>query len=530
MISWIAKTGRRIGGWFADGFRSVVASFRGASHGRLFSDWGASALHPDQETRYALRDMRARARDLVRNNPYAAGIVSTFVDNIVGWEGIRLQPTVLGRDGKPDRAVNDRLLAAWKEWSTEYASADGVDSWLDVQRLIIRAWVTDGEVFIRQRPGWDNPHGYAVQLIDADLLDETFNVPPGPDGIEIRMGIEMDAAGRRLAYHFWERHPADLPSISARKRVRVPADEVLHFFMRTRPGQNRGYTLFAPVLSTVKMIDGYSEAELVAARLAAAKMGFITNNTDEAIDAYAQRLKRLNDRGDGKTEARRFEIAPALIDELLPGQSFQQFDPTHPSDAFEPFLKVMLRGVARGFGVSYMSITGDLEGANYSSMRAGQLPERDHWRVLQVFMHSRAHTRVYRSWRAMAMLSGALRLPSMVSRDFGAHSWEPRGWRSVDPLKDYQADEIALLIGVKSRTQIASDRGVDFRDVVDQLRDEQEYAETQGVYIGGSKALKGPQPATGEGDDEADESDDERTNGAGRPAKRLREVIQNGKH
>lgn len=513
---------KRITAWFAGGFKSaknVVASFRGASHGRLFGDWGASALHPDQETRYTLRDLRARARDLVRNNPYAAGIVDTFVDNIIGWEGIRLQPEVLGRDGKHDRDVNARIEVAWKDWCAEHASVDGVDSWLDLERLIIRTWVTDGEVFIRQRPGWDNPHAYAVQLIDPDLLDENYNQPPGPDGVEIRMGIEMDAIGRRLAYHFWERHPADLPSINSRRRVRVPADEVLHFFQRTRVGQNRGYTLFAPVLSTVKMIDGYSEAELVAARLAAAKMGFITNNTPEAIDAYASRLRAINDKG-GENEARTFEIAPALIDELMPGQGFQQFDPTHPSDAFDAFIKVMLRGVAKGFGVSYLTITGDLEGANYSSMRAGLLPERDHWQVLQRFTHSKVHRRVYRAWRGMAILAGSLRIPGRVSTDLGAHSWRPRGWKWVDPAKDLEAAQMGVALGVNSRTRIAAEQGVDFQVVVDELKDEEAYAKESGVYVQGLKKM---------GDAERPPDEEPGSNGQG-PANRLKEVIKNGKH
>lgn len=522
MIDWIVGAGKRIGSWFAGAWknpRKMVASFRGASHGRLFSDWGASALHPDQETRYSLRDMRARARDLVRNNPYAAGIVDTFVDNIIGAKGIRLQPEVLGRDGKQDRDINLRIETAWREWSNEFASTDGVDTWLDLQRLLIRTWVTDGEVFIRQRAGWDNPHAFSVQLIDPDLLDENYNQPPGPDGVEIRMGIEMDAQGRRIAYHFWERHPADLPSINARNRIRVPADEVLHFFMRTRVGQNRGYTLFAPVLSTVKMIDGYSEAELVAARLAAAKMGFITNNSAEAIDAYAQRLRSINDKG-GDREARRFEIAPAVIDELLPGQGFQQFDPTHPNEAFDAFIKVMLRGVAKGFGVSYLTITGDLEGANYSSMRAGLLPERDHWEALQVFTYTKAHTRIYRTWRSAAMLAGALRLPTRVSADFSAHTWRPRGWKWVDPLKDLEAAQTGIALGVTSRTRIAAEQGVDFQVVVDELKDEEAYAEEAGVYVQGTKSSN-----------QAQGQPTEQMNGNGQgPANRLQEVIKNGKH
>ncbi|MCH7532721.1 MAG: phage portal protein [Gemmatimonadetes bacterium] len=99
-------------------------------------------------------------------------------------------------------------------------------------------------------------------------------------GIEIRMGIEMDANGRRLAYHVFTRHPSEG---LGRERTHVPAAEIIHFFVRYRPGQTRGYSLFAPVLTTLKMVDGLTDAELVASRLAAAKMGFIKNISPEAV-------------------------------------------------------------------------------------------------------------------------------------------------------------------------------------------------------------------------------------------------------
>lgn len=522
MIGRLFGAVSRIGGWVRSRFRAEV--FRGSNSGRLFGDWSTAAQHPDLETRFTLRDLRARARDLVRNNPYAAGIVDSFTDNVIGWEGIRLHPEVRNRAGDVAEDTNARILKAWTAWGMDHASTDGVDSWLDLQRLIVRSWVVDGEVFIREHKGFDNPHAYALQLIDADLLDENYNAPPDSNGIEIRMGIEMDATGRRLAYHFWRRHPQDLPR-GSRDRVRVPADEVIHFFTRLRVGQNRGYTLFAPVLSTLKMIDGYSEAELVAARLAAAKMGFIENITPEAIEAYAARLKALNNGQTGDTNP--LEVAPGLIEELLPGQKFTAFDPNHPNAAFEVFLKVMLRGVSRGFGVSYLTTTGDLEGANYSSMRAGLLPERDHWRVLQVATYTRAHRRIYDSWRGTAMLAGSLRIGSLISANFAAHSWRPRGWKWVDPYKDLQAAELAIRLGVNSRTRVAADQGLDFRKIVDELRVEEDYADEKQVHVAGISQYK----PGGQGDDEADEPEPA-TNGNGNgsnPRNRLTKVLTNGK-
>lgn len=467
------------------------AHFAGASHSRLWYDWVVSTYHPDRETQWSLGELRARARDLVRNNPYAAGIVEAFADNIIGAEGIRAKADVRDAQDNRLRRVNATIESAWADWGVcENASADGMGSWIEIQRLLAKTWAMDGEVFLRERAGFRNPHGYALEFIDADLLDETYNIPPNEDGVEIRQGIELDRDGRRLAYHFWERHPHDL--FARGSRVRVSADQIIHWFVRYRPNQVRGFSLFAPVLTTVKMIDGLTEAELIASRMAAAKMGFITNNEPDAVAAYADRLRAQNDAdeaGDGQSQeaqARRMDIAPGVLDELLPGQGFEGFDPTHPNAAFEHFLKVMLRGVARGFSISYLTLTGDVSDANYSSMRAGLLPERDHWSAIQVVMTGRVHRRVYHGWMAMALLSGALALPGPPSA-YRRHLWRPRGWKWVDPFKDLLAAELGIALGVNSRSRVAGDQGLDYEQVVDEIADEEAYAEAAGVDVSGLK-------------------------------------------
>lgn len=461
------------------------ASFSGASSSRLYHDWAVGALSPDREIQYSLSLLRSRARDLVRNNPYATGIVEAFADNIVGWKGIRLKPTVRV-SGQPDESANTEIIRGWMDWGEHgNPTVDGQDSWLALQRLIVKSWVADGEVFIRERKGFGNRHGYALQLIDPDLLDERFNRVPDERGVEIRMGIEVDGDGRRLAYHFFRRHPSERPA--DRTRVRIPADEIIHWFVRYRPGQTRGFSLFAPVLTTIKMIDGLTEAELVASRLAAAKMGFITNNTPEAIAVYAERLGIQNDDLEGELSPRDMEIAPGVIEELMPGQGFEDFDPTHPNTAFEAFLKVMLRGVARAFSMSYLTLTGDVGEANYSSMRAGLLPERDHWRCTQVSMYETIHQPVYKSWIGMALLSRTLRLRTSDPTHYFSHKWRPRGWKWVDPLKDMLGAELGIALGATSRQRIAADQGHDYETIVRELAEEEAFAGRQGVDVGGLK-------------------------------------------
>lgn len=252
-MKWLDRTRAFFGlGRSASGGRR--ASYRGANVGRLFRDWIAGILSPDRELRVNIRTLRARARELVRNNDYAAGFVDELCDNIIGEKGIQLQGRVTDRAGNLKESTNWALEEAWEEWGNpENASADTRSSWVDLERLAVRTIAVDGEAFFRIHSGYENEFGFALQMLDADLLDETFERPPDADEVEIRMGIEQNKYGRPLAYHFWRRHPSDRGHIR-NDRIRIPAREIIHLFVQHRAGQSRGVTWFAPVMASVHML------------------------------------------------------------------------------------------------------------------------------------------------------------------------------------------------------------------------------------------------------------------------------------
>jgi lambda family phage portal protein len=393
-------------------------SFGGASTSRLYYDWKVANVSPDYELRGALRILRARARQLVQDNPYASGFAEELANNVVGPKGIRIRPDIRTQTDAKHKAANAAIKAAWKDWNLpENASADGHDSWVDLQRLILQTIAIDGECFLRRRMYFDNAHGFALQIIDADQVDETFNRKAEPTANQVVMGVEINADGRAVAYHIRTQHPSDG---LITKRERVSADEIKHLFIRYRANQHRGVTWYAPVLTGLKMHDGYSEAELVAARVAAAQMGFfVTKDPSLAtatLDPNAEDTQEIT------------EAAPGTFGKLEPGQELQMFDPKHPNAAFDAFTKVILRGIARGLGISYIALTGDLLGVSYSSIRAGVLPERDRWRALQNWFAIQCHRWVYQNWIQCATLTGALLLDSRLTADFSNVDWKPRGW------------------------------------------------------------------------------------------------------
>jgi lambda family phage portal protein len=464
----------------------IRANYQGAAGGRLLGDFAAPIGHPDTAIRYALPNLRARSRDLWRNNSYVAGFANSLRDNVIGSEGIQLQAQIRKADGKLALPTCRKIEDGWRQWGEAgTATIDGMTSWLDVEWLCIESVARDGEVFVRERPGADNRFGYTVELIAADLLDETYDVPLNAAGVEIRMGVEFDTAtGKRLGYWFWPRHPdSRYGGGRGQKRVWVAASEIIHLFVQQYVGQTRGVPWLAPVIADLWMFAGLTEAELTAARLEACKMGFLVNKSDAAIQSYTDQQALVNPTGDGEREPISIDVAPALFSELPPGVEFQQFDPSHPNGNIGNFSKLILRGIARGIGISYGTLTGDLSEANYSSMRAGLLPERDRWRTVQKWFWTRLHSRVYRGWVRMAVLTPSLRVDSRLASDYYAVTWKGRGWRPVDPLKDRQADLLAWQMRVKPLADIAADEGRDLEEVFAQIAYEQELAAEMGIVL-----------------------------------------------
>ena len=85
-----------------------------------------------------------------------------------------------------------------------------------------------GEVFIRivrQKFGRSKVN-FALEVLEADQLDEDYQSPARTAGSVWRMGIEIDRFGRALNYAFLSRHPGDtaFPTQAKERRlIIVPA-------------------------------------------------------------------------------------------------------------------------------------------------------------------------------------------------------------------------------------------------------------------------------------------------------------------
>lgn len=463
-------------------------NYAAANQGRLFADFKGSNRSADSEMRPALVLMRDRSRDLARNDPYARRFLSLVRTNAVGETGLSLQIKARNADGSLDVIGNDQIERAWYDWGRS-CTVDGKMTWTDVQQYVAEAWKRDGEAFIQIVRSNRFKYGVALNLVEADLIDEQKNQLL-PNGNQIRMGVEIDQYQRPVAYWVRQAHPGDYDfSQKNVASVRVDASQILHIYQQNRAGQTRGEPAFAPVITAVKMLNGHREAELVAARLSASKMGFFTSPTGDDFNA---------DDYDGNVPI--MDAEPGTFHQLPPGVDFTAFDASHPSTAFADFQKGILRGIASGLGVSYASLSNDLEGTSYSSVRQGALEERDGYKMMQRFLIDHLAVPVYAMWLQHVMEFGFISIPATkFSKFFDESIFRGRGFSWVDPQKEMNAAVIGLQNGLLSPSDVAAQYGRDVEEIYSTWQRDKQTAEAFGLVLafepfGGNEAVKGVEP------------------------------------
>ena len=485
--------------------------YQGADFSRTTADWVTLGSSTDSETRISLRGLRNRVRQLVRDNDYAKNAVRAVVNNVVGT-GARFQSQVTKRGGKLDADKNAAIEESWARWCKKgNCDVAGRLSFAELQRTAMRAVVESGEVIIRRVPGrfGNSTVPLALEIIESDQLVEWWS-GRAENGNEVRMGVEVDAWQRPLAYYLYPRHPGDYQfapgAIPTNRLQRVPAGEIFHLYVGDRPGATRGVPWLHSAMVRLNHLGGYEEAELIAARGSAAIMGFI--ETADLADPTTAAAGSMNadDVMDGQ---RVFDMEPGVIKELAPGEKFSGFTPSRPNTGMDSFMRLMLRGVAAGIGLSYETISRDYSQSNYSSSRLALLDDRDNWRMLQSWFREHFLQDVYEAWLDQAVLTD-LRdvLPDYFSNATRYHGvrWMFRGWDWVDPWKEVQAARTAIRSGLQTVQGALAARGEDFEDVFTQRRRELDLASDLGLVMDtdpaqvNDKGIAQPVPAAPESD------------------------------
>jgi lambda family phage portal protein len=406
--------------------------------------------------------LRARARDALRNNPHANAACESFVANLIGT-GIK--PSSLLSD-EADAALRQTLMQTWLDWTDE-ADADGIADFYGLQTIAARAIFEAGEVFIRYRnrkPDDGHVVPMQVQLLESEMCPYWFN-QQAPNGNWIMNGIELDFLGKRAAYWFFPQHPGDMPievQMQSLYPVRIPATEVLHVFKCTRPGQMRGVPLITPALVRMFLLDQYDDAELDRKRIAACFAGFVSGPVPEDIlGPNADYTQETDDEGVDLSG-----LEPGTMQRLKPGDEIKFSEPADVGGSYEAYQYRQQLAIYGGLGIPYSLATSDLRRANYSSLRGSIVEFR---RKLEQFQHQivvfQMCMPIWRRWLNTAVLAQAIPIGASEyvadQARYQRAKWIPQRNDWVDPLKDRQAEKLAVDAGFKSRSDVIEAEGSD---------------------------------------------------------------------
>lgn len=348
-------------------------------------DSGDSASIPD------LQNLRARSADLERNDPIAAGAMSTAATHTVG---LGIVPHA--RVNREYLGITDEAAEAWERradfiWSLAAESTtldlEGKFDFYFRQELGIRAILGRGDMLVIrrfvERPG--ELLGLKLQYVEADRICNADNVVNTDRLID---GVHFDENGMATAFDVLDTHPGNNLGLPIPVGPWTTVDafgadsqsrRALLVYRPTRLGQTRGVPWFAPIVEMLKQISRYSEAEIMAAVISSFFTVFVkTTNGDTG----------LTDMGDPNTlEASRaplgaqndVRMGPAAVVGLNPGEEIELADPKRPNAAFDPFMTSVLSMVGVALEIPRELLMKSFM-ASYSASRAAML---EGWRAVR---------------------------------------------------------------------------------------------------------------------------------------------------
>lgn len=429
--------------------------YEGAASGRRTQGWNALSTSQNAENQASLGKLRDRARDLVRNQPFASRGLQVIVSNTIGY-GIRAQiKSASGRGLEP-------LKQAWKQWAeTTQCDYDNRLDYYGIQSLVMRTVAESGEcLIVRKRvSSGQQIIPFKLQILEPDYIDTLR------DDQETTQGIKFDDSGKRVGYWLWNNHPGDTSGFFKQRSFQsslVSADDILHVFRVDRPGQMRGPSWYSNSIGVLHELDEYMDASLMKQKVAA------------SFAAFVQDIESTTDIVNNPPLSEKLE--PGIIEILPPGKTVTFANPPTVSE-FDPFTRAILRQISSGLGITYESLSGDYSQVNFSSGRMGWIEFQrniDSWRwnmfVPQVcdpisrWFFEGAELRGIK-------LNGAYMVHTPPSREL------------IDPTSEINSSISAIRAGIKTLPEAIREMGFDPETHLQEIADSNKLLDSLGLIL-----------------------------------------------
>jgi len=459
------------------------AASREARELKTWNPWLAS---PDADLWGELDTLVARQRDIVRNHGLASGAIQTLVDNVIGT-GFMLAPKpncyVLGWTREAGREWARGVAAQFRTWAgTRECDVAGEMNFASLTALVFRTGLMHGEAlalpyyFARPGESWRT----RLQLVDPDRLGTPGDKTVDPN---VRMGIEVDAYGAPVAYYIAKRHPVDVGYrvLGPNDYERIPARtefgrrRVLHIHDRERTGQTRGKPIMSSVLPRFRMLSDYQRNEMKSAIVNSMIAAFVESpiGAEQLLEVFGG---PAGDRVSGFTKytgeraAWESKLDGGAVIPLFPGDKVTSFTPSRPNDIFGSFIETIAREIGVATGLPYELIMKDFSKTSYASVRAALMEAWRFFASRRKWITDNWLQPVYELWLEEAVNRGVVAAPGFYAQRaaYCESRWIGSAKGYVDPVREAQAAEDRMRIGVSTLEREAAEQGSDWEEILEQ--------------------------------------------------------------
>jgi len=478
------------GGWAYD------TPYHGASYRReSMRSWNPSRGSADRDVVLSRETLRARARDLERNNSVAAAAVLSMTTNTVGT-GIRARPQLnakeLGLSLDQAEAWELRAAHLFNLWAgSRFADAERKKTFYQLQDLALRTQKVAGNCFallpLRSTPAW--PFALCVKLLD----DDRCRNPSGTlETDRLAGGIEVDPLGAPVAYHFTRKPQNGMLGDLEEDTVRVPAfgeisgrPLVLHLFDQTRPDQRLGVSWLSVVIEPLKQAGRYREAELMAAVVSGMYTVFVKTKSGSP-DWEGNAPKDERDRAGVAPERGEVGLKYGGVVDLAEDEEVEFANPNRPNPNYEPFTNAILREIGAGLGIPYETILKYFS-SSYTAARAAFLEGWKTFKRERSYLCSSFCQPTYETALAEFISLGLLEAPGFFEDPYLRALWSQAVWigdapGQLAPKEETEALKLQVDEQFKTRSTATLElTGGEYGAVVQGLAREKAFREEAGL-------------------------------------------------
>lgn len=444
----------------------ILAGYEGAKTGRRTEGWVTAGGDANSEINGSGARLRDRVRDLNRNNCHMRRMLRITQNNIVGTG-------IVPRADTGDKDLNTRIDAAFKQWSTQ-CDANGQLDFHGLIGLIVRTERMSGETVVRflTNPG-EGIIPLRLQVLEPDYIDSSKQYFADRDGNYTILGVQFNKNGGRSGYWLYNRHPGGIVGSNLKGFISElnDAKDILHVYHVERPGQVRGVTDYSAIITNLRDLDDYGDAERVRKKTEACLVAFVESPDGENSPPIAPAT--ISEDGANRIET--FE--PGMVEYGRAGETIK-FNTPQAAGGYREYKVTELHEIAAGGGVMYEQTSGDLSQVNYSSYRAGHLEFRGdvlvyRWQLLVPMCLNP----IWRRFIDYLVIANVI-----PEANYGV-IWTEPPFQSIDPEKDERATNMQVRSGRKTYRESVVESGYDPERTLDEIDQTNKEFDKKGIIL-----------------------------------------------